>query len=164
LQATIFGPEGRLIVRGVETIIFSDAALVKADEQSASGVDFQALDQLYEEVLGRNPDAEGLTYWVEQMSQGVTLQEVAQAISQSAEFKQLYGTPSDEQLVEELYEAILDRAPETQGLSHWVQALAVHEVTEGELIVNLLLSAESQAAANHPGGFDGLYIINHAIS
>lgn len=164
LQATIFGPEGRIIVRGVETISFSDVALISTDQQIASGVAYLELDQLYEEVLGRNPDAEGLTYWVEQMSQGVTLQEVAQAISQSAEFKLLYGTPSDEQLVEELYEAILDRAPETQGLSHWVQALAVHEITEGELIVNLLLSAESQAAANHPGGFDGLYIINHTVS
>ena len=164
LQATILGPEGRIIVRGVETIVFSDATLIKVDEQNTTGVDYQALDHLYEEVLGRSPDIEGLTYWVAQMNQGVTLQEVVQSFSVSAEFKHLYGNPSNEQLVEELYEAILDRAPDTQGLSYWVQSLAVNEITEAELIVNLLISAESQAAANHPGGFDGLFVINHAIA
>ncbi|UOD51494.1 DUF4214 domain-containing protein [Orrella daihaiensis] len=164
LQATLYGPEGRIIVRGVERITFSDAELIKADDQMASGVAYQELDHLYEEVLGRSPDVEGLTYWVEQMSQGATLQDVAQALAESTEFKQLYGTPSEEQLVEELYEAILDRAPDTEGLSHWVEALVVHEATEGELIISLLTSAESQSSSTGQVGMDDLFVMSRFSS
>ena len=158
LQATLYGPEGRVIVRGVERIIFSDAELIKVDDQTTTGVAYQALDHLYEDVLGRDPDVQGLTYWVEQMSQGATLQDVAQAISQSAEFKQLYGSPSDEQLVEEMYEAILDRAPDREGLSYWVQELVVNQITEGNLIASLLLSPESQASISHASS-GGLFVV-----
>ncbi|UOD50392.1 tail fiber protein [Orrella daihaiensis] len=154
LQATLYGPEGRIIVRDVETIEFSDVTLLKTD-----GTDITEIDHLYEEVLGRSPDAEGLTYWVEQMNQGATLQDVAQALAESTEFKQLYGTPSEEQLVEELYEAILDRSPDAQGLAYWTEALVVHGATEGELIVSLLTSAESQSASMHQAGAIGLFVL-----
>lgn len=154
LQATLYGPEGRIIVRDIETIEFSDATLLKTD-----GTDIAQIDHLYEEVLGRMPDPEGLTYWVNQMSKGSSLTDVAQALSQSTEFKQLYGTPSQEQLVEELYEAILNRAPDAKGLAHWAEALVVHEVTEGELIVSLLMSAESQSASTTQVSGDGLFLV-----
>ncbi|UOD50391.1 tail fiber protein [Orrella daihaiensis] len=153
LQATLYGPEGRIIVRDVETIEFSDVTLIKT-----TGTDITEIDHLYEEVLGRSPDAEGLTYWVEQMNQGATLQDVAQALAESTEFKQLYGTPSEEQLVEELYEAILNRAPDTEGLAYWTEALVVHEATEGELIISLLTSAESQSASTNQVSGNGLFV------
>ncbi|UOD51495.1 DUF4214 domain-containing protein [Orrella daihaiensis] len=154
LQATLYGPEGRIIVRDIETIEFSDATLLKTD-----GTDIAQIDHLYEEVLGRMPDLEGLTYWVNQMNQGATLQDVAQALAESTEFKQLYGTPSEEQLVEELYEAILNRSPDAQGLAYWTEALVVHEATEGELIVSLLMSAESQGMSTTQVGTGGLFVL-----
>nr|WP_243480117.1 DUF4214 domain-containing protein [Orrella daihaiensis] len=154
LQATLYGPEGRIIVRDVETIEFSDVTLVKTD-----GTDITEIDHLYEEVLGRHPDIEGLTYWVNQMNQGATLQDVAQALAESTEFKQLYGTPSEEQLVEELYEAILNRSPDAEGLAYWTEALVVHGATEGELIVSLLTSAESQSASTSQVSSGGLFVV-----
>ena len=154
LQATLYGPEGRLIVRGLERIEFTDATLIRAE-----GADISQIDHLYEEVLGRMPDPEGLTYWVEQMNQGASLQDVAQALAESTEFKQLYGTPSDEQLVQEMYESILGRAPDAEGSSYWVEALVVHEATEGELIASLLLSAESQLASSNQVSGSGLFVV-----
>ena len=154
LQATLYGPEGKLVVRGVETIQFTDATLTKAE-----GADIAQIDHLYEEVLGRMPDPEGLTYWVNQMQAGASLQDIAQAVSQSAEFKQLYGSPSDEQLVEELYEAILGRAPEAEGLGYWVEQLVVHDLSEGKLITSLLLSAESQDASTSQISSGGLFVL-----
>jgi|GEM_PF-51797 len=152
LQATLYGPEGRIIVRDVETIAFSDATLIKTE-----GTEIAQIDHLYEEVLGRNPDPDGLTYWVEQMSQGASLTDVAQAIEQSEEFKWMYGTPSEAQLVQELYEAVLGRDSDAPGLSYWTEKLAVHDMTEGELIVSLMQSAESQAASVNQISNDGLF-------
>ena len=45
----------------------------------------------------------------------------------------------EEQLVEELYESILGRAPEAEGLSYWVAQLVVFDLSQGELITSLLL-------------------------
>ena len=154
LQATLDGPEGRIVVRGVETIRFSDSVLEKVE-----GAELAQIDHLYEEVLGRNPDMEGLTYWAEKMNQGASLTNIAQGMAGSAEFKQLYGSPSDEQLVEELYESILDRAPEAEGLSYWVEQLVVHDLSEGQLITSLLLSAESQQASASQVSGDGLFLM-----
>lgn len=154
LQATLYGPEGKVVVRGVQTIEFTDAILTKAE-----GAEISEVDHLYEEVLGRNPDPEGLTYWVKQMSQGAILADVAQAFAQSAEFKRLYGTPSEEQLVQELYEAILGRDADAPGLSYWTEKLVVHDMTEGQLIVSLMQSAESQAASMSQVSGDGMFVM-----
>ena len=45
----------------------------------------------------------------------------------------------EEQLDEELYEAILGRAPAAEGLGYWVEQLVVYDLSEGELIISLLL-------------------------
>jgi len=93
------------------------------------------------------------------MNQGASLTNIAQGMAGSAEFKQLYGSPSDESLVEELYESILGRAPEAEGLSYWVEQLVVHDLSEGQLITSLLLSAESQQASASQVSGDGLFVM-----
>lgn len=154
LQVTLYGPEGRVVVRGVDRITFDDAVLVKSN-----GRNIEQIDLLYEQVLGRLADPEGLTYWVKQINKGASLQDIAQAMAQSPEFLLRYGTPSEEQLVEALYEAILKRLPDVQGLSHWVEALVVNDMTEGLLIVSLLQSTESQAVSVQQLSTDGLFIL-----
>jgi len=153
LQATLFGPEGKLIVRGIQTIQFTDANLVQA-----AGTSISELDHLYEEVLGRVPDVEGLTYWASQFTRGVSFDSIAQAVAESAEFAQRYGTsPSREQLVEELYEAILNRSPDPDGLAFWAEALQT--ITRGELITGLLFSGESQAHSDHQPTLNTLFVL-----
>lgn len=154
LQATLYSSEGRVIVRGIDRIAFADAVLVKSD-----GHDIEQIDLLYEKILGRIPDPSGLAYWVQQINKGANIQDVAQAIAESPEFMQRYGNPSEEQFVEALYEAILNRSPDIQGLSHWVEALVVHGTTEGNLIVDLLLSPESQAGSLQQLSTDGLFVL-----
>lgn len=154
LQATLYGLEGKIVVRDVETIVFSDTRLSKTGGEHVSQI-----DHLYEELLGRMPDAEGLTFWLQQMSQGASLGDVAQGFAESAEFLRLYGMPSDEHLVQEMYEAILGRSPDAEGSAYWVQALMVHDLTEGELISNLLLSDESHMASRHQVTVDGLFVM-----
>ena len=153
LQATLYGPEGKLVVRGIQTLQFTDVTLVQE-----TGTSISELDHLYEEVLGRMPDLEGLTYWAGQLASGARLESVAQAVADSAEFGQRYGTsPSREQLVEELYEGILNRSADAAGLAFWADALKT--ITKGELITELLFSGESQAYADHQPTLNALFVI-----
>lgn len=52
------------------------------------------ISSLYTSLLGRAPDAAGLQYWNQQLSSGKTLQDVQNAIKQTAEYKQKTGAVS----------------------------------------------------------------------
>lgn len=70
---------------------------------------------LYRDVLGRAPDAAGLSHWVDQFQSGTPRQLLAQAFWQSPEHRTLQVTT--------YYSTLLQRAPDAAGLSQWVQML-----------------------------------------
>lgn len=77
--------------------------------------------RIYEAVLGRAPDLEGLGYWINDMDNGVSLTTIAAGFIASKEFKDKYGTnPSFDTYVNLLYQNILGRAPDAEGLNYWV--------------------------------------------
>src|SRR5690606_30018396 len=92
--------------------------------------------RLYQAAFGREPDVEGLRYWIESMDSGVSLEQVAASFTASEEFLAFYGdNPAAETLVTGHYWNILGRAPEDDGLQYWVDA-----VNEGFSPASLLAS------------------------
>jgi len=90
------------------------------------------LKQLYPSLLGREPDQSGLEFWQQLLDSGqVTEAEVVQQFLDSAEFTAL------SEPIARLYYAILDRAPDTEGMSFWMQAYrngkTLEEITEAFL-------------------------------
>ncbi len=73
---------------------------------------------LYQQALGRNPDAGGLAYWVERLRRGTLVNAIAAQIYGSAEFYGLAGGTTDG-FITELYDRILHRAPDSAGLAFW---------------------------------------------
>ncbi|HVX12146.1 MAG TPA: DUF4214 domain-containing protein [Pirellulales bacterium] len=72
------------------------------------------VQNLYRELLGREPDANGEAYWVGVLQQNDTAagrQAVIQAFMNSQEYKEHYVTT--------LYEVFLGRAPDANGLAFW---------------------------------------------
>lgn len=144
LEVTLFGPDGMLVVRDIKILQLTDTQLVLFDAPSIA-----SLDQLYEDVFGRMPDLEGLSFWATQLAAGASLEVVAQAMTESTEFVQRYGSaPSNDQLVQELYEGILNRAPDPEGLAFWSEGLET--ISRGELIVELLHSFEAGPITQAP--------------
>lgn len=92
---------------------------------------------LYEELLGRQPDAAGLSSWVAALAAGTTTQQVAYDIATSTE-----GWTAD---VAESYAAVLDRAPDPAGLATWVPALASGRLDDQQFDADLLASPEYEA-------------------
>ncbi len=76
----------------------------------------------YEIILGRGADAEGLTYWADSLEQGTrAASEIIDGFVNSQEF--LGKKLSNEAAVTVLYNAMLGRDPDAEGLMNWTNLL-----------------------------------------
>ena len=100
----------------IERLQFADINLA-LDINGTAGQAYR----IYEAVLGRAPDLEGLGYWINDMDNGVSLTTIAQGFIASPEFQGKYGAnPSYETYLNLLYNNILERAPDTDGMNYWM--------------------------------------------
>lgn len=83
-----------------------------------------AVTELYLGFFGRAPEPAGLIFWAEQLQTGnASVMQVANQFSQSIEFSRQYDGLSAEEVVTKIYEHVLDRAPDSDGLTFWLNAL-----------------------------------------
>jgi subtilisin family serine protease len=126
----------------VERLMFSDGA-VALDINGKAGEVYR----LYQAALNRAPDKGGLGYWIDAYDKGMPLATVAEGFVKSDEFQKLYGAqPSNEQLVNAMYQNVLHRAPDAAGLTYWLDGMS-HGVTATSLLLAFSDSAENKAAA-----------------
>ena len=112
------GGASNVTLDGVERIEFADGTL---------GFDDTALRayRLYEAAFNRDPDEEGLGYWIDEVDQGMGFDEVQRRFLNSDEFKDAYGaSTSGTEFVELLYQNVLDRGPDDAGRDYWLGELA----------------------------------------
>ena len=80
------------------------------------------VDRLYNILLGRSAEPEGLSDWTNKLSTGVsTSAEIVYGIAGSPEFNN--RGLSNEEVVEKMYEAMLGRASDEGGKANWVNCL-----------------------------------------
>jgi hypothetical protein len=113
----------------------------------AVNIESAYLGQAYEDVLGRPVDAGGLTNWVPQLNSGVPRGTVIAALDHSAEYFSTVIAP--------LYSRYLSRAPDTQGISFWIDQMQNHGLTDERLEADFIGSPEFYAKA---GGTDKLWV------
>ena len=78
------------------------------------------LDTLYQNVLGRLPDAPGKAYWLGQLAGGTTRGEALAGFAQSSEYQELMR---EEVSVTLFYVGLLGRTPDQSGYEHWLHVL-----------------------------------------
>src|SRR5262249_4737832 len=111
--------------------------------------DLKLATNLYQAILNRPPDADGLTYWASELEAGLATSAVAQALWNSPEHRL--------QQVNRYYADFLHRTPAADEQAFWVDALRNGE-SEEDVQAAFLNSAEYAAA--HPGSgwfVNGLY-------
>jgi hypothetical protein len=97
--------------------------------------------RLYDTVLDRLPDQGGLTTWAMAMQAGKSLQTVADGFVASSEFQAKYGTLDNGQFVQQLYQNVLGRPADDQGLSSWTAYLNSGH-SRAEVVVGFSESSE----------------------
>lgn len=81
--------------------------------------------RLYQASLGRLPDDDGLTFWVERYQSGEELESLAANFADSTEFTERFGEEStDEGLIDLLYRNVLNRPGDSGGVAFWLDQLA----------------------------------------
>ncbi len=111
---------------------------------------------LYRTVLERLPDAQGFSFWVQQLNSGVSRSAVALAFEVSVENRAIE--------VDQFYAQIFHRPADVTGRTIWVNAL-VSGQSEAAVVVTFLTSPEYTAAhADNASYVSGLYqdLLMHA--
>ena len=133
--------ESKDTLRDLEYIRFSD----KVVALSSDGIEGQAY-RIYKAALDREPDSGGLSYWIAQMDQGISLAELSAQFINSVEFRDKYGlNPSNEKFITMLYNNVLDRDPDPDGLAWWVEEMdSKPERTPQQVLAEFSESDENQ--------------------
>lgn len=97
--------------------------------------------RLYLATFLRVPDYDGLQFWIQNWQQGWSLERIADAFTESKEFQNKYGSVSDPEFVTLLYNNVLGRDPDLEGLDHWVARLESGQ-SRGSILVGFSESPE----------------------
>ncbi|UEM06665.1 DUF4214 domain-containing protein [Skermanella rosea] len=132
------GPEGADTLQGIERLRFPDGTLALENGDTA----VQAF-RLYRLALDREPDAAGLGSHVDRLDGGAPLTDVALDFLGSAEFLQKYGTLSDADFVDQLYDNLRGTQGDPDGFAFHLGRLEAG-VGRESVLVDFSESAESQ--------------------
>ena len=119
-------------ITGISTLTFDDSTISVLD--GITGVFNQVtgketkdaqMFRLYNASFNRFPDSDGLKYWINEYSKGITdYRNIAESFIISNEFKQRYGaTNTNLEFATNMYKNILGRLPDAEGLNYWVSNL-----------------------------------------
>ena len=79
--------------------------------------------RLYYAHLQRSPDLDGLTFWAGRIGAGWTVNDVSNFFAKSPEFVARYGSLTNEEYVDRVYQNVLGRGPDAAGKAYWIGQL-----------------------------------------
>lgn len=98
------------------------------------------ITELYIGYYNRAPDPAGLQFWLNSVNNGMTMAQVADLFATSSESTAIYpyltlpGVVSPESFVIQVYNNVLNRAPDDAGKAFWINELQAGKVTAGGFI------------------------------
>ena len=105
------------------------------------------VSQLYVALFGRAPDGEGLGFWVQQLSDGKTMTQVADIMYATEPARAYYPNFStNEEIISKFYTQVLGRTADTEGLAFWTAKLNAPGATPGSVITEMV-----DVVANYTG-------------
>ncbi len=86
--------------------------------------DFTAADadilRLYWAFFLREAEPDGAKYWIAQSRSGLSLDDIAWAFAESAEFGLRYGRVADHEFLDIVYRNVLGRRYDSAGFAYWM--------------------------------------------
>lgn len=123
--------------------------VVNLMDESASYTRSRApIARLYRAYFLRDPDAAGIAYWVGISESGTSLIEVSNLFASAREFDIRYGSLSNTQFLDLVYQNVMGRSPDQAGFTYWL-GLMDSGLTRGEV---MMYFSESREFGNHQNG------------
>lgn len=102
---------------------------------------------LYQAALDRQPDNPGLAYFVSNLREGQSLQEIANSFYLSGEFRDQFERFDNASYINQLYLNLLDRPADPQGVDYWLVDIEQNGRSHADVLVSFAQSAENRANA-----------------
>lgn len=97
------------------------------------------VQELYVAYLGRAAEQEGQTFWVNGINAGTyTLADVARQFTASPEYTTKYEGLTTVQFVAQVYQNVLGRAADAEGLSYWSGQVTSGAIAQNDLVAKML--------------------------
>lgn len=132
-----------VVTKNVQFFAFdsADDVLIVVDHAAEAQV-----ARLYDLLLGRTADYDGLAYWIGELNDGVGVNAIAESFAYSNEYIDLGTDLSHEAFLAILYQQTLGRTADDEGVSYWVGRLD-DGVSRGDIATSFALSDEANAKA-----------------
>lgn len=135
----------------IDTLIFADSSvnlLISQKAKSISSAKVAQIEELYVAFFNRIPDADGLSYWIDQVAAGASITQVAESFYFAAiEFTSTTGysaNMSNTDFIKIVYKNVLGRSSvDAEGMNYWLNSLSKGTETRGSLVSTILNAAHS---------------------
>lgn len=123
----------QLRVAAIALLIAASVATMPRQAEAQIDVHHDFLTAAYRDLLGRESDTVGYSYWLGLLENGLAAGTVAEAIGDSTEQRRL--------VVRQAYERVLNRNPDPAGLDFWAKDM-IDRTAEIELYILFFASPE----------------------
>lgn len=142
------GAEGTDALSEIEFLSFGDVADFNLANQvgiaSLSAEAIATFVELYIAYFNRAPDAEGLNFWGSAFANGFSLEAIATLFLDQDETRATYpDTLTNLEFATQVYNNVLGRTPDQDGLDFWAGALDSGGVTRDQFILEVLRGAKA---------------------
>ena len=111
-----------------------------------SSEQFEALIEIYIAYYNRAPDSAGLAFWSNAYADGMSIEDIAGMFNEQDETRAVYREDVNNlRFVADVYENVLGRAPDLEGLMFWKNALNSGEVSRDAFVLELLQGVKASA-------------------
>lgn len=139
----------------IEFVTFGDGEVVLALDSKAEG----DVARLYEIVLDRAADYEGLKFWLDVAETGFDIEQLADFFVTSDEFQARLANDSNAAFTQLLYEEGFNRDGDDAGLAFWQGLLDDGHLTRAEVAVFFAVSEEAEDTFDYINTSDGFDLI-----
>lgn len=103
--------------------------------------------ELYVAYFNRAPDAVGLNFWGTAVANGTTIEEVAALFSEQEEANALYpDDQSTEDFIGAIYQYVLGRDPDAEGLTFWSEVLDSGAVEREAFVLEVVRGVDADVS------------------
>ncbi|HEY4375646.1 MAG TPA: DUF4214 domain-containing protein, partial [Acidimicrobiales bacterium] len=115
--------------------------------------------RLYLAYFNRSPDLGGLNYWIDQIdNHGKTIDTASNQFAHMIEFTTTYGSLTNAQFVNLVYNNVLDRDGDPPGIAYWTGRLDSKARTRGSVMTSFSEAQESRGKETNKVEIVELYL------